>query len=68
MGLKKFAAGLAANTSIEVLDLSNNEISDYGAEKLAAALETNRTVKTLILSRNQIGIIAARSARRSVRR
>ena len=55
MGLKKFAAGLAANTSIEVLDLSANEIGDYGAEKLAAALETNRTVKTLILFQNQIG-------------
>ena len=61
MGLKKFAAGLAANTSIEVLDLSNNEISDYGAEKLAAALETNRTVKTLILSHNGIGFIAAKA-------
>jgi len=55
MGLKKFAAGLASNTSIEVLDLSANEIGDYGAEKLAAALETNRTVKTLILFQNQIG-------------
>ena len=55
MGLKKFAAGLAANTSIEVLDLSGNEIGDYEAEKLAAALETNRTLKTLILFQNRIG-------------
>ena len=61
MGMKKFAAGLAANTSIEVLDLSANEIGDYGAEKLAAALETNRTVKTLILSHNGIGFIAAKA-------
>ena len=67
MGMKKFAAGLAANTSIEVLDLSNNEISDYGAEKLAAALETNRTVKTLILSRNQIGFIAAKAFGKALR-
>jgi hypothetical protein len=67
MGLKKFAAGLAANTSIEVLDLSNNEISDYGAEKLAAALETNRTVKTLILSQNQIGFIAAKAFGKALR-
>ena len=55
MGMKKFAAGLAANTSIEVLDLSGNEIGDYEAEKLAAALETNRTLKTLILFQNRIG-------------
>ena len=55
MGLKKFTAGLAANTSIEVLDLSGNEIGDYEAEKLAAALETNRTLKTLILFQNRIG-------------
>ena len=67
MGMKKFAAGLAANTSIEVLDLSNNEISDYGAEKLAAALETNRTVKTLILSRNSIGFIAAKAFGKALR-
>ena len=67
MGLKKFAAGLAANTSIEVLDLSANEIGDYGAEKLAAALETNRTVKTLILSRNSIGFIAAKAFGKALR-
>ena len=67
MGLKKFAAGLAANTSIEVLDLSGNEIGDYEAEKLAAALETNRTVKTLILSRNSIGFIAAKAFGKALR-
>ena len=59
MGLKKFAAGLAANTSIEVLDLSGNRILHYEAEKLAAALETNRTLKTLILSKNRIDMAAA---------
>ena len=67
MGMKKFAAGLAANTSIEVLDLSNNEISDYNAEKLAAALETNRTLKTLILSGNQINFIAAKAFGKALR-
>ena len=59
MGMKKFAAGLAANTSIEVLDLSGNRILHYEAEKLAEALETNRTLKTLILSKNRIDMAAA---------
>ena len=67
MGLKKFAAGLAANTSIEVLDLSGNRILHYEAEKLAAALETNRTVKTLILSGNGIGFIAAKAFGKALR-
>ena len=59
MGMKKFAFGLTENTTIEVLDLSANAITDYSAAKLAAALETNRTLKTLILSFNGIGEVGA---------
>lgn len=54
-GLKKFVAGLAANTSIEHLDLTQNGLGDYSVERLAEALETNRTLKTLILSDNLLG-------------
>ena len=66
-GLKKFVAGLAANTSIEHLDLTRSGLDDYSVERLAEALETNRTLKTLILSWNGTGEFGARALGKALR-
>ena len=66
-GLEKFVAGLAANTSIEHLDLTRNGLGEYSVERLAEALETNRTLKTLILSWNWLGEIGPRALGKALR-
>ena len=41
------AEGLAANSSLEVLDLRNNQLSHDSSSQLATALTRNTTLKTL---------------------
>lgn len=42
-----FCEGLSGNSSLQVLDLRNNQISHQGAGELANALKRNSTLKCL---------------------
>lgn len=44
--------GALAETTIEHLDICNNEIGNYGARLLAKALQMNTSIKVLALDRN----------------
>ncbi|KAI6170504.1 Carm-PH domain-containing protein [Aphelenchoides bicaudatus] len=46
--------GALAETTIEQLDICNNEIGNYGARILAKALQMNTSIRVLALDRNQI--------------
>lgn len=47
--------GALAETTIEQLDICNNEIGNYGARLLSKALQMNTSIRVLALDRNQIG-------------
>jgi len=51
-GLKQLCVGLAANHSIQVLDLSNNAIMHEGGKLIAEMLLQNNTLHTVFLARN----------------
>ncbi|XP_038064396.1 leucine-rich repeat-containing protein 45-like [Patiria miniata] len=55
------AEGLAANNSLEVLDLRNNQISHDGVSELCKALQRNCVLSSLDLRWNNIGIVGGRS-------
>ena len=42
-----FCEGLGTNTSLQVLDLRNNQITHDGATELAASLKRNTTLRWL---------------------
>jgi len=42
-----FCEGLGSSTSLESVDLRNNQISHHGAAELATALKRNATLRTL---------------------
>ncbi|KAM7295222.1 uncharacterized protein ISCGN_024727 [Ixodes scapularis] len=76
MGCGSLGALLAANTTIECLNLSENHINDIGIACIAAGLESNATLKTLILESVRAGadsvvvladIVLAKSGRLGVR-
>lgn len=46
--------GALAETTIEQLDICNNEIGNYGARLLSKALQMNTSIRVLALDRNQI--------------
>jgi hypothetical protein len=48
------STSLYTNTSIEVLDVSGNNMKQ-GARDLVAALRLNSTIKTLVLGKNDLG-------------
>ncbi|XP_072029970.1 leucine-rich repeat-containing protein 45-like [Amphiura filiformis] len=56
-----FTDGLAANNSLEMLDLRNNQLSHESAADLAASLQRNTILKALDLRWNNIGIVGGRS-------
>ena len=49
------AFGLHNNTTVKILDLSNNNISDNGAVAISNSLKHNSTINKLDLSQNYIG-------------
>jgi Ran GTPase-activating protein (RanGAP) involved in mRNA processing and transport len=51
------AESLKFNSSLDVLDLSENAISNFGARSLADALEINYSLKDLDLSSNRIKMV-----------
>lgn len=52
--------GLMANQSLQLINLSCNNIGDYGAELLAKWLETRPNVRALDISANTIRSLGAR--------
>ena len=48
MGSKGIAAALKNNSSLQTLNLRDNEIGDEGAKGIAAALKSNSFLKILI--------------------
>lgn len=50
----KLSEGLAANSSIEMLDLSSNDIADDGCKALANALKVNTSIKQFRLWDNKL--------------
>ncbi|XP_078231117.1 leucine-rich repeat-containing protein 45 isoform X9 [Callithrix jacchus] len=56
-----FCGGLAANGTLQKLDLRNNQISHKGAEELALALKGNATLQQLDLRWNNIGLLGGRA-------
>ncbi|XP_010352635.1 leucine-rich repeat-containing protein 45 isoform X2 [Rhinopithecus roxellana] len=56
-----FCGGLAANGTLQQLDLRNNQINHKGAEELALALKGNTTLQQLDLRWNNIGLLGGRA-------
>ncbi|XP_043855642.1 leucine-rich repeat-containing protein 45 isoform X2 [Dromiciops gliroides] len=56
-----FCEGLGANTTLQQLDLRNNQINHKGAEELAMALKNNSTLQEIDLRWNNIGILGGRA-------
>ncbi|XP_025217964.1 leucine-rich repeat-containing protein 45 [Theropithecus gelada] len=56
-----FCGGLAANGTLQQLDLRNNQISHKGAEELALALKGNTTLQQLDLRWNNVGLLGGRA-------
>ena len=53
-GVSLIAFGLCNNRTICTLDISNNNISNLGAQEIARALHMNQTLQTLNISSNNI--------------
>ena len=51
------ALSLRSNTSLQFLDLKNNQLTDDDARLLAASLTYNETLCEVLLGRNDIGIV-----------
>lgn len=60
-GITAIAEGLALNRSLQVLDLSNNQISHEGGQEIASSLKQNRVLRTLDMRWNNIGVIGGRA-------
>ncbi|ELW68189.1 Leucine-rich repeat-containing protein 45 [Tupaia chinensis] len=56
-----FCGGLAANSTLQQLDLRNNQISHKGAEALALALKGNAALQQLDLRWNNVGLLGGRA-------
>ena len=60
-GVTEIAEGLSLNTSLRILNLSNNQISHEGCHELASALKRNKTLSALDLRWNNVGVLGGRS-------
>ncbi|NWQ79835.1 LRC45 protein, partial [Columbina picui] len=60
-GFSFFCQGLGANTSLQRLDLRNNQINHQGAGELAMALKQNSSLQELDLRWNNIGLLGGRA-------
>nr|CAB3263520.1 leucine-rich repeat-containing protein 45-like [Phallusia mammillata] len=56
-----FCDGLAANTSLQKLDLRNNQIDHAAAQELALAIRNNSTLRKLDLGWNNAGLVGGRA-------
>ena len=46
---------LGVASTLRSLDISGNEIGNFGARLMAKALQINSSLETLVIDRNQIG-------------
>ena len=60
VSMSAIAEGISVNSSVEVLDLSNNQICQGGARLLCLALKRNKTLKSLDMRWNNIGVVGGR--------
>ncbi|XP_064890277.1 leucine-rich repeat-containing protein 45 isoform X1 [Columba livia] len=60
-GFSFFCQGLGANSSLQRLDLRNNQINHQGAGELAMALKHNSSLQELDLRWNNIGLLGGRA-------
>ena len=60
-GVPFIASGLCINRTIRTLDISNNNISDLGAQEIARALHENQTLQALNISCNNIRVDGAKA-------
>ena len=60
-GVSLIAFGLCNNRTICTLDISNNNISNLGAQEIARALHMNQTLQTLNISSNDIQVDGAKA-------
>jgi hypothetical protein len=65
-GIESFSEGLAHNSTISYLDLSENSLFARGAELVAAALATNEGITHLDFSDNDIGPLGAAAFKRVI--
>lgn len=63
-----FFTGLASNSGLQSLDLSNNYLSDKHIEMLAKGLETNTFMLHLNLSGNNIGLAGAKALAQALKK
>ncbi|XP_058140911.1 leucine-rich repeat-containing protein 45 [Dasypus novemcinctus] len=56
-----FCTGLAANATLQQLDLRSNQISHRGAEVLALALRSHASLQRLDLRWNSVGLLGGRA-------
>ncbi|XP_060581578.1 leucine-rich repeat-containing protein 45-like [Ruditapes philippinarum] len=56
-----FCEGVAANNTLQALDLRNNQISHDSAAELCRALKSNSTIKSLDLRWNNVGLLGGRA-------
>lgn len=56
-----FCEGVAANSTLQALDLRNNQISHDSAAELCRALKQNCSIKSLDLRWNNVGLLGGRA-------
>ncbi|CAH1794369.1 unnamed protein product [Owenia fusiformis] len=61
-----FCDGLGSNTTLNVLDLRNNQINHEGATELATALKRNPILRSLDVRWNNVGIVGGRALLKSL--
>ena len=67
-GLRILSQGLKDNSSLKMLDLRNNSISNEGAKHLAEAMEEGKTkLRILNLHRNRIADSGAKKLAHAIR-
>ncbi|XP_046380358.2 leucine-rich repeat-containing protein 45-like [Haliotis rufescens] len=61
MAFAVFCDGVGSSSSLQALDLRNNQINHEGASELAANLKRNTTLRALDLRWNNIGLLGGRA-------
>lgn len=64
-GVAMLCDSLAANTTVQELDIANNDIEDSDISTLQLALSKNRTVTSIDLGRNRITTVSLNSFSRN---
>jgi hypothetical protein len=56
--LTDFINFIGACTTLKLLDISGNEVGDFGINLLAKSLQVNRSLQTLLFDRSNVSTIA----------